>query len=735
MSHFKPEKLFVERAEDESDNSEEDCDKKCVAAVLMRIEDDQAARVGGHARDEENRECGERGEYCPALAFANRDQREHDADESERVHESGRPGRGVFGQHMRAEIRVRVGVEWRGNRDVQKYRVGGDDQPNSDFALHDWRYLSEIRSRGQGFRLSPSTVVKAIGVLCPRGFLSGARRIDMAEKRDVARGRRKFLRNGLVGGVAAALVPNLSSALRPAAEVTRNDERATSSPAPVSPFEFDEITIGELHDGMMSGKYTARSITEKYLARIEEIDKHGPGINSVIEVNPDAIAIADALDKVACNVCPPLRGIPILIKDNIDTADRMMTTAGSLALVGAKPPKDSFVARKLREAGAVILGKTNPSEWANIRSSHSTSGWSGRGGLTRNPYALDRNPCGSSSGSGAATSANLCAGSIGTETDGSIVCPSSANGLVGIKPTVGLVSRAGIIPISHTQDSAGPMCRTVRDAAIVLGALVGVDPDDSATAASKGKFVNDYTKFLQADGLRGARIGVVRKYFGFSDTVDALMETALDAMKKQGAVLVDPADIETIGKTGDNETLVLLYELKADMNAYLAKLGPNAPVKTLKDIINFNERNREKEMPYFGQDMFTKAEAKGPLTTKEYVDALENNLRMARKEGIDKVLDEHNLAALVAPTGGPAWVTDLVNGDNAAGQSSTAAAVAGYPSVTVPAGFAFGVLPVGISFIGRAYSEPGLIRLAYAFEQATKVRKAPKFLPTIGMKA
>ena len=412
-----------------------------------------------------------------------------------------------------------------------------------------------------------------------------------------------------------------------------------------------------------------------------------------------------------------------------------MTTAGSLALVGAKPLKDSFVARRLRAAGAVILGKTNPSEWANIRSSHSTSGWSGRGGLTRNPYALDRNPCGSSSGSGAATSANLCAASIGTETDGSIVCPSSANGLVGIKPTVGLVSRAGIIPISHTQDSAGPMCRTVRDAAIVLGALVGVDADDSRTAASVGKFSHDYTQFLQADGLCGARIGVVRKYFGFSDTVDALMETALDAMKKQGAVLVDPADIETIGKTGDNETLVLLYELKAAMNAYLAKLGPNAPMKTLKDLIDFNERNREKEMPYFGQDMFVKAEAKGPLTTKEYLDALETNLRLARKEGIDAVMDKYKLDALVAPTGGPAWVTDLVNGDNAAGQSSTAAAVAGYPSVTVPAGFAFGALPVGISFFGRAWSEGVLIKLAYSFEQATKVRKAPKFLPTVELKA
>jgi amidase len=553
----------------------------------------------------------------------------------------------------------------------------------------------------------------------------------MAKRVEVADGRRKFLKTGLVGGVAAVLTPELSAALRPVAVVMRNEKPA---PVPIAAFELDEITIGELQDGMKSGRYTARSITEKYLARIEEIDKRGPGIKSVIEVNPDALAIADALDKSESKVRHPLHGIPILIKDNIDTADRMMTTAGSLALVGAKPLKDSFVARKLREAGAIILGKTNPSEWANIRSSHSTSGWSGRGGLTKNPYALDRNPCGSSSGSGAATSANLCAASIGTETDGSIVCPSSANGLVGIKPTVGLVSRAGIIPISHTQDSAGPMCRSVRDAAIVLGVLTGVDLDDSATAASTGKLFPDYTQFLKTDGLRGARIGVVRKYFGFSDTVDSLMETALDAMKKEGAILVDPADIDTIGKTGDNETLVLQYELKADMNAYLAKLGPDAPMKTLKDLINFNERNHEKEMPYFGQDMFIKAEAKGPLTTKEYLDALEANLRMARQEGIDAVMDKFKLDALVAPTGGPAWVTDLVNGDNAAGQSSSGAAVAGYPSVTVPAGFAFGALPVGVSFFGRAWSEGTLIEMAYSFEQATKVRKVPKFLPSIELK-
>jgi amidase len=426
-----------------------------------------------------------------------------------------------------------------------------------------------------------------------------------------------------------------------------------------------------------------------------------------------------------------MHGVPVLIKDNIDTADGMMTTAGSLALVGSKPSKDSFVAQKLRGAGAVILGKTNLSEWANIRSSHSTSGWSGRGGLTKNPYALDRNPCGSSSGTGAGISANLCAVGIGTETDGSIVCPSSSNGLAGIKPTVGLVSRGGIIPISHSQDGAGPMCRTVRDAAILLGALTGVDPDDSATAASAGKSSTDYAQFCDPNGLKGARIGVARKYFGFNDGVDALMEQSLDAMRKQGATLVDPADIETFGKFDESELLVFMYELKADLNAYLARLGGHAPVHTLKEIIDFNERNRPKEMPYFGQDLFVKAEAKGPLTEKAYLDALDKNHQLARIEGIDATMDKYHLDAICAPTGGPAWLTDLVNGDHVAGGSSNAAAVAGYPNINVTAGFISG-LPVGISFFGRAWSEPTLIRLAFAFEQATKARQAPRFLPTIG---
>jgi amidase len=539
--------------------------------------------------------------------------------------------------------------------------------------------------------------------------------------------RRTLLKVMAVGGAAATLTP-----LYPALGAVResaSDVRSSDS----KPFELDEITITDLQDGMKSGKFTARSLVEKYSARIEEIDKHGPAINSVLELNPDAFSIADQLDQERKAKGPrgPLHGIPVLIKDNIDTADRMMTTAGSLALIGSKPPKDSFVVEKLRAAGAVILGKSNLSEWANIRSSHSTSGWSGRGGLTKNPYALDRNPCGSSSGSGAGVSANLCTAAIGTETDGSIVCPSSSNGIVGIKPTVGLVSRGGIIPISHSQDGAGPMCRTVRDAAIMLGALTGVDPRDSATENTQGKSLTNYARFCDPDGLKGARIGVARKYFGFNDAVDALMEQSLDAMKRQGATLIDPADIETLGKFDESELLVFMYELKADLNAYLATLGPHAPVRTLKEIIDFNDRNRQKEMPYFGQDLFLKAEAKGPLTEKAYLDALEKNHQLARTEGIDATMDKHHLDAIVAPTGGPAWITDLVNGDHVAGGSSNAAAVAGYPNINVTAGFISG-LPVGISFFGRAWSEPTLIRLAFAFEQTVNARHSPRFLSTVG---
>jgi len=531
--------------------------------------------------------------------------------------------------------------------------------------------------------------------------------------------RRQFLQTTAATWVAA--IANPVSAL-PA---------ETTTPPPPA-FELDELTLAELQQGMQSGKYSSRALVEKYSDRIAEIDKKGPALYSVIEMNPDAEKIATALDRERKEKGPrgPLHGIPMLIKDNIDTQDRMMTTAGSLALVGARPMRDAFVAQKLREAGAIILGKTNLSEWANFRSSKSTSGWSGRGGQTRNPYALDRNPCGSSSGSGAAVAANLCAAAIGTETDGSVVCPSSANSLVGIKPTVGLISRSGIIPISHSQDTAGPMARTVRDAALILGALTGIDPRDEATNASRGKSVTDYTQFLDPNGLRGMRLGVARKYFGFNEHVDKLLNDLLAEMKRLGAVLVDPADIPTQGKFDDSEFEVLLYEFKADLNAYLAGLGPQAPVRTLKDVIEFNEKNRDREMPYFGQDTMTKAEAKGPLTSKAYVQALAKNHLLTRTQGIDFVMTKNRLDALVAPTGGPAWPTDWINGDHFTGGYSSASAVAGYPHVTVPAGYVFG-MAVGISFFGGAYSEGKLIRMAYAFEQATKARRAPKFLSSV----
>jgi len=511
-------------------------------------------------------------------------------------------------------------------------------------------------------------------------------------------------------------------------------------PRPAKPFEFDEVTIAELGRRAEAGELSAQKVVEAYLERIHEVDtdcsrngcasNQGAGLNSIIELNPDAEAIARELDRERKAKAPrgPMHGIAVLIKDNIDTADRMQTTAGSRALMGSKPAQDSTVARKLRESGALILGKTNLSEWANIRSSHSTSGWSGRGGLTRNPYALDRNPCGSSSGSGAAVSANLCTVAIGTETDGSIVCPSSANGIVGIKPTLGLISRAGIVPIAHSQDTAGPMARTVRDAALLLGVLAGADPRDPATADADAKKQTDYTRFLDANGLRGARIGVARKYFGFSDSVDALVNTLLDEMKRAGAILVDPADLESHGKFDDTELLVLLYELKEDLNRYLGS-RPDAQVRTLADVIAFNEQHKDTEMPYFGQDLFVKAQGKGPLTSKEYVEALAKNHKLSRDEGIDRVMDRFHLDAILAPTGGPAWLTDLVNGDHSGGGSSNAAAVAGYPNINVPAGFIFG-LPVGISFFGRAWSEPILLRIAYGFEQLVRARTPPGLLKT-----
>jgi len=480
-------------------------------------------------------------------------------------------------------------------------------------------------------------------------------------------------------------------------------------------FELEEATVADLRKRMTAGSLTARALTQQYLDRIAAIDKRGPALNSVIEINPDALSIAASLDAEwkSKGARGPLHGIPVLIKDNIDTADRMMTTAGSLALLGSIASRDSVVAERLRAAGAVLLGKTNLSEWANYRSSHSTSGWSGRGGLTRNPYVLDRNACGSSSGSGAAVSANLCALAIGTETDGSIVCPASTNGVVGIKPTLGLIPATGIIPIAHSQDTAGPLARTVTDAALLLGALTGAD----------------YTKSLDPDGLRGARIGVARdKFFGFSEEGDRVIEAAIAEMKRRGAEIIDPADIPTAGKFDDSESLVLSYEFKNDLNLYLGALGPQAPVHSLADVIAFNESHRDQEMPYFGQDIMIKAQTRGPLSSKEYLDALEKDHRLARTEGIDAVMSKFRLDALVAPTGGPAWCTDLINGDHDPGGSSTPAAVAGYPNINVPAGYAFG-LPVGISFFGAANSEALLIKLAYGFEQATRHRRAPKFLP------
>src|SRR4051812_45805522 len=501
--------------------------------------------------------------------------------------------------------------------------------------------------------------------------------------------------------------------------------QSTSNP------EFEEITIGELQDGMSSGRWTSRAIAERYLARIDAIDKHGPTINSVIELNPEALAIADAMDRErkGRHIRGPLHGVPVLIKDNIDTADRMATSAGSLALAENRAARDAFIVSRLREAGAIILGKTNLSEWANFRSTHSTSGWSGRGGLTKNPYVLDRNACGSSSGTGSAIAANLATVGIGTETDGSVVCPSSASGLVGIKPTLGLVSRAGIIPIAHSQDTSGPMARTVRDAAILLGILTGADERDPVTVSSRTKGHADYTRFLDADGLKGARIGVARQYFGFNDATDKLMTDAIALIKSLGATIVDPANVATNGKFDATENDVLQYEFKADLNTYLANAPASVKSRTLADLIKFNEEHRAQEMPFFGQEIFEQSEKRGPLSEKKYRDALAKNHRLARTEGIDATLAKHKVDAIIAPTGGPVWATDLVNGDHFTGGYSSASAVAGYPHITVPAGLAFG-LPVGISFFGGAWSEPALIKFAYAFEQGSKARQRPRFLAT-----
>lgn len=523
--------------------------------------------------------------------------------------------------------------------------------------------------------------------------------------------RRQFLQTAAQAGAVAALTS------------------ATQAVPQTNSFALEEVTINTLQAGFKSGQYTAAAITEQYLARIAALDK--TTVNAVIEVNPDARSIAAQLDqeRKAGQVRGPLHGIPVLIKDNIDTADKMQTTAGSLALAGSPAPRDASIVEQLRAAGAVLLGKTNLSEWANFRSSKSTSGWSGRGGLTRNPYALDRNTSGSSSGSGAATAANLCAISIGTETDGSIVSPSSLNSLVGLKPTLGLWSRSGIIPIAHSQDTAGPMTRTVADAAILLGALTGVDKNDALTWQNGKKAERDYTRFLDPNGLKGARLGIARNYFGFSERVDKLINEAIDVMKQLGATVID-TELPNKGKYEDAEFEVLLYEFKADLNAYLAKRGAN--VKTIHDVIAFNEKNRDTELARFGQDIMIKAAAKGDLHSAAYKLALAKGKRMTQAAGIDAALAKHRLQALVAPTDGIPWLTDYLNGDHFAGGCSTPPAVAGYPHITVPAGYIHG-LPLGVSFFGAAWSDGTLIKFAYAFEQATKHRKPPQFLPRAEM--
>lgn len=536
--------------------------------------------------------------------------------------------------------------------------------------------------------------------------------------------RRQFLQQSVVGGAGLAI----GASARAQSPIAQPPERISSATLAVGD-EVVERGVDDLRRALESGELTTRTLAQAYLRRIDAVDRQGAALNSVIEINPDALDIAERLDieRKAGKVRGPMHGMPVLIKDNIDTADAMKTTAGSLALLDARPKADAGVVARLRAAGALVLGKTNLSEWANFRSEHSTSGWSARGGLTHNAYALDRNGCGSSTGSGVAASASLCAVAVGTETDGSIVCPSSINGLVGIKPTVGLVGRSGIIPISATQDTAGPMARTVADAAALLQVLAGPDPRDAATNGQK--LAKDYREYLQADALQGKRIGVMRNFFGFDARVDALMEDAIKALEAGGATIVDKTDLTTRGQLWGSEFTVLLYEFKAGLQTYFGTLGPEAPMKTLADVIAFNESHAKEEMPYFGQDLFLKAQAKGPLTDKAYLSAKAKAARLSRTEGLDRIFALKKVDAVLAPSSGPAWLTDLVNGDYGAGGSSGPAAVSGYPNITVPAGFVRG-LPIGVSFIGPAWSEPTLIGIAYAYEQRTKLRRPPQFLPS-----
>jgi amidase len=535
--------------------------------------------------------------------------------------------------------------------------------------------------------------------------------------------RRDFVRIGLASGAASA-----STSTSATTRVTRAGKARHAGGAQTL---ILEAGVPQLQAAMAAGTLSAQTLTAMYLTRIEAIDRNGPRLNSVIELNPDALAIAADLDRerASTGARGPLHGIAVLLKDNIATADRMGTTAGSLALMGITPVRDAHVAAQLRATGAVILGKTNLSEWANMRSPRATSGWSGRGGLTLNPYALDRNTSGSSSGSAAAAAASLATLTVGTETDGSIVSPASICGLVGIKPTLGLVSRSGIIPIAQSQDTAGPMARSVTDAALLLSALAGVDARDAATQGSAGQ-LTDYSRCLDKNGLKGARIGVARNFFGNNDELDAVIEQALLVLKVRGAILIDPIEIPNVSKYQESEQEVLLYEFKAGLQSYLADFAPGASIAGMADVIAFNQQQHVRELAHFGQEFLLRANAKGGLDSKEYLDALATNQRYARTEGIDQVMQAHRLDALVAPTGSPAWLTDFINGDHAGAGFSTPAAVAGYPHITVPAGLVHG-LPVGLSLVGAAYSEPTLIKLAYAYEQASLQRRPPTFAQTV----
>lgn len=547
---------------------------------------------------------------------------------------------------------------------------------------------------------------------------------DNVEEAQVS--RREFLAMGGAAAIAATPAGSLGG--------TGNRNLSTSPSSRRLPeFQLAELTIRELQAGLKSGAWSSRDLVREYSERIAALDRHGPTLRHMLDLNPDAESIADQLDRErrSGRIRGPLHGIPLVIKDNIDSADRMTTTAGSLALEGSRARRDAFLVERLRAAGAVVLGKTNMSEWANFRSTRSSSGWSSRGGQGRNPVVLDRTPCGSSSGTGGAVAASYAAVGIGTETDGSVTCPAATVGIVGLKPTVGLVSRSGIIPISATQDTAGPMARTVADLAILLSAMTGVDPRDPATAAGAPHAGTDFTRFLDPSALAGKRLGVTRKRFtGYHDATDQCFEEALGVLHALGAVVVDPTDLPHAGEYDDAEYQVLLYEFKDGLNAYLAGLGEGAPVRSLEEVIYFNERERARVMPYFGQEIMHLAQEKGPLTTPAYRRALATCRRLSRTLGIDAVMARHRLDALIAPTGNPAWPIDLVNGDHFTGSVTTPAAVAGYPHITVPAGHVQG-LPVGLSFFGRGWSDGALIGMAYAFERATSYRRPPRFLPTL----